>query len=174
MEPAVTALLIFAAVALYFLFKFMQTRGAINDQLDRVSKMSLEDLAKYDASSESNRSVKINEAIQKRISGFSIVEKQKYKHAKNASTRKIAEEFIKNDEKAKIELHARAYGAININLVCPHCQSKGLVRTRESTKTIKTRVNSIPAKAIGLGTNTEMAVTALRCDNCNMSWEIEH
>jgi hypothetical protein len=97
-----------------------------------------------------------------RVASMSAGERKEYE----ASQAKVARE---REERQNDWL----YGTINKQLFCPHCQTKGFVRSQNSTKTIKTRVNSLPAKAIGLGTNTKKSVTALRCDNCSMEWEVE-
>ena len=66
----------------------------------------------------------------------------------------------------------RYYGRLNKQLVCPHCQTKGFVRKQSKTRVTKTRVNSVAARAVGLGTNTENKVTAMRCDNCETEWDV--
>jgi excinuclease UvrABC ATPase subunit len=66
----------------------------------------------------------------------------------------------------------RTYGWHVPALICPHCQSKGLVRRKDVTRVTKTRVKSLAARAVGLGTNTENQVQQLRCDRCASTWDI--
>jgi Flp pilus assembly protein TadB len=83
------------------------------------------------------------------------------------------------DERSRMESQAQkernlnnAYGEKVSALICPHCQSKGSVRRTEATRVTKTRVNSVAARAVGLGTNTEKKVQQLRCDACEMTWDV--
>ena len=68
--------------------------------------------------------------------------------------------------------HLALNGEIVPKMVCPHCHEKGQVRKSARTRVIESRVNSLPARAIGLGTNTKKEVTALFCGHCNMKWDI--
>lgn len=63
------------------------------------------------------------------------------------------------------------YGELMPKVVCPHCQTSGHVHRKAGVSLTRNRVNSLPAKAIGLGTNSEKAVTKLHCTNCSMDWE---
>lgn len=81
-------------------------------------------------------------------------------------------EQLANEKKAKANEDERYYGKLNKQLVCPHCQTKGFVRKQSKTRVTKTRVNSIAARAVGLGTNTENKVTAMRCGNCETEWDV--
>lgn len=59
-------------------------------------------------------------------------------------------------------------------IVCPHCQTAGSVYMRENKEFIKTRVNSLAARVIGLGTNTERNVIEFICTNCEMDWKTDN
>lgn len=82
---------------------------------------------------------------------------------------------VHEDDKVKLikdQKNESYFGKINKQLVCPHCNKKGLVRKSSKIRTTKTRVNSVAGRAIGLGTNTDSAVTAFRCDNCETQWDV--
>ena len=104
---------------------------------------------------------KSEEVERERVEAMSPAELKRHK-AEQAAIEKRAQE--KQNE--------NYYGKINSQLICPHCQTKGFVRKQSRTRVTKTRVNSIPARAIGLGTNTENKVTAMRCDNCETQWDV--
>jgi DNA-directed RNA polymerase subunit RPC12/RpoP len=69
------------------------------------------------------------------------------------------------------------FGAANPVLICPHCQSKGLVRTKQ----VKRKQGISGAKAtgavltgglsvIGTGLSKKELVTQAHCDNCGSTW----
>lgn len=60
------------------------------------------------------------------------------------------------------------YGGINDALVCPHCQTKGKVRSQYGEEVSKTKV--IPV--IGNNIKTRRSVTKMHCDNCHTDWSI--
>jgi hypothetical protein len=64
------------------------------------------------------------------------------------------------------------YGKVVPKLKCPHCGETGQVHRKDATRVDKTRVNSIAGRAVGMGTNTERHVTQLRCDACEMKWDV--
>lgn len=55
-------------------------------------------------------------------------------------------------------------------VVCPHCHGVGGVYVQKRVDIIKTRVNSLPARIIGLGTNTAKSSLRFVCTNCEMEW----
>jgi hypothetical protein len=70
-------------------------------------------------------------------------------------------------------------GDINPELVCPHCQVKGQVRTMQ----VKRKKGVSGGKAAGAlltgglsllatGLSRKEKVTQAHCDNCNMTWDI--
>ncbi len=75
-------------------------------------------------------------------------------------------------EVQKNTILGQEYGAIESKLICPHCHSNNSVRKKELIRVIETRVNSIPARVIGLGTNTNKKVNQLHCDICDMTWDV--
>lgn len=83
------------------------------------------------------------------------------------------------DKQKKIETDAKDFEFKTRNMdhkekvVCPHCQTTGGVYMMKGKEVIKTRVNSIAARVIGLGTNTERHVMKFTCANCEMDWKVE-
>lgn len=68
----------------------------------------------------------------------------------------------------------------NPNLVCPHCQTKGKVRTEQVKKKKGISGGKATAAIFTLGWSllaTGLAkkdrVTKAHCDNCGMTWHIE-
>jgi hypothetical protein len=84
-----------------------------------------------------------------------------------------------------IENHRRSkfmsgISEINPNLVCPHCQTKGFV----STKQIKKKKGISGAKAtaavltlgwslLATGLSKKDTITEAHCDNCGTTWHYE-
>jgi len=72
----------------------------------------------------------------------------------------------------------RAFGPINPALVCPHCQTKGSVRTQQANR--KKGVSGGKAAAavltlgwslLATGLSRKETVTACTCDQCHSQWE---
>lgn len=67
---------------------------------------------------------------------------------------------------------AYLFGKLNEHLVCPHCQTKGLVRAKQATKIVTStgKVGGI------LKTNTTSKTTAVvtqhHCDQCGTTWDV--
>ncbi|NLG65985.1 MAG: hypothetical protein GX537_10310 [Actinobacteria bacterium] len=73
--------------------------------------------------------------------------------------------------------HETAFGAVNVTLICPHCQQKGLVRTKPTTQ--KKGVSGTKATAAVLTGGLSMVATGLsrkehltqaHCDKCGSTW----
>jgi hypothetical protein len=76
------------------------------------------------------------------------------------------------DEKRKSWLDFKTQGMQAMQaVICPHCQARGDVYRKQGTRVIKTRVNSILGRMVGLGTNTNEEYTSYYCGNCSMEWE---
>lgn len=106
------------------------------------------------------------EAEQTRLSSLTLSQLKKENETKAENLKKLKEEIKENTSKF-------TYGELSQVLVCPHCQSKGTVRSKNKILVEKSRVNSVAGKAIGLGMNKEKPVTQLHCDNCKMTWNVE-
>jgi hypothetical protein len=96
-----------------------------------------------------------------------LEDKEKERSQTKEAERSLAESQAKNERDL-----SRYYGEKVPALICPHCQSKGSVRRTDATRVTKTRVNSVAARAVGLGTNSEKEVKQLRCDACEMKWDV--
>lgn len=64
------------------------------------------------------------------------------------------------------------FGPINVNLICPHCQTKSTVHVKRVS-----RVATSTGKVGGiLKANTKSTVTTVvtqhHCDQCNSTWDI--
>lgn len=72
--------------------------------------------------------------------------------------------FLSEEKKKK---RADFYGDVNPALVCPHCQTKGFVRSVrvEKTKTVTQLGHVLPSAMISDG-----RVTMATCDNCSSKW----
>jgi len=71
------------------------------------------------------------------------------------------------------------HGQLNTALLCPHCQTKGKVRTMQ----VKVKKGISGGKATGAfltgglsllatGLSKKQMVTQLHCDNCGMDWTV--
>lgn len=69
---------------------------------------------------------------------------------------------------AKTQGQNDLHGYINENLVCPHCQTKGLVRSKSTVDISSTKVVPI----IGNNIKTKKKVTQMHCDNCKTTWNV--
>ncbi len=69
------------------------------------------------------------------------------------------------------------YGPVNTNMLCPHCQNNGCVRTKK----VETKVGVSGGKAtaailtgglslIAVGLSRKEDKTNAYCDNCNNTW----
>lgn len=114
----------------------------------------------------------LNDKEKRRREAMSSAEREKEDEEIRLMNLQRIVEINELKKKQDIALNKSLYGSINKALFCPHCQTKGFVRKQSKTRVTKTRVNSIPARVIGLGTNTENQVTAMRCDNCETEWDV--
>ena len=64
--------------------------------------------------------------------------------------------------------HESQYGGKNPNLVCPHCQTKGLVRNKAAEEITSTKIVPVVGNTI----KARKKVTQMHCDNCNTTWNI--
>lgn len=100
------------------------------------------------------------------------VQRQKVAGMSPAELKRHKAQLAAIEKQTQANQNENYYGKLNKQLVCPHCQTKGFVRKQIKTRVTKTRVNSIAARAVGLGTNTENKVTAMRCDKCETEWDV--
>src|SRR5436190_525332 len=71
---------------------------------------------------------------------------------------------------------SRTWGAISPMLICPHCQTKGLVRRRQITRKVGVSGAKATAAVLTLGTSLfvaglsrKAAMTRAHCDACGSS-----
>ena len=105
----------------------------------------------------------------------SIKKKEDVEKKKNENIAKLPEYL----QKAVLEneaLHGK-YGLICKNMICPHCQTRGTVRTRREMlkqgisgdkATAAVLTGGISVLATGLSKKAE--VTKAHCDNCGNDW----
>lgn len=100
-------------------------------------------------------------------------------HLSSLSPEELAEEMTKRQKQKEADdlrleelRFQEAYGFKVPAVICQHCGVQGHVSRKETTKVTKNRVNSIPGKIVGLGTNSETRVTKMHCMNCTMDWEV--
>ena len=92
-------------------------------------------------------------------------------------TAERAKDNTKDDiDKIRTESNDRSmdttYGYIKNELICPHCQTKGKVRSKYIEKKIVTKKNvAIGGFALGGKDETKTMVTQFKCDNCSTAWE---
>ena len=94
----------------------------------------------------------------KKMSGEAQADYAAYKKASSAAT---------NEMLARHRVIDR-YGMPNVNLVCPHCQTKGQVRSKSVDEITSTKVVPI----VGNNIKTRKKVTQMHCDNCDTTWNV--
>lgn len=74
--------------------------------------------------------------------------------------------------------HREAFGMINHVLVCPHCQTKGKVRTKPverkkgiSGGKVAAAVLLSPLTLLATGLSRTEKATQAHCDNCASTWD---
>jgi hypothetical protein len=100
-------------------------------------------------------------AKKQKLDSMSAGERDAYiKIEQNISERqaKITEEYR----------HKSQYGDTNPNLVCPHCQTKGQVRSKASEEVTSTKVVPVVGNTI----KARKKVTQMHCDNCGTTWNV--
>jgi hypothetical protein len=64
--------------------------------------------------------------------------------------------------------HTSQFGDSNPNLVCPHCQTKGQVRSKAAEEVTSTKVVPVVGNTI----KARKKVTQMHCDNCGTTWNV--
>lgn len=75
-------------------------------------------------------------------------------------------------------LEDTAWGPVNSAIICPHCQMKGKVRTKQ----VKRKAGISGGKVmgglltggvslLGTGLSRKQKLTQAHCDNCNSTWD---
>jgi hypothetical protein len=85
--------------------------------------------------------------------------------------------IVKMCKETPEQLAARLYGPLNSQMICPHCQTKGSVRTMAVT--MKKGISGGKATAAVFTAGVSMLATGLsrkenctqaRCDHCECKW----
>lgn len=133
-----------------------------------IAPKAMKEKARHIAEVELLRETEESERRKKLTPDQRKLEDKNIEQKRTEAARKLA---IAQEAKQQSQL-TFIYGKKVPALVCPHCQSKGSVRRKQVTRVAKIRVNSVAARAVGLGTNTETTVMQLRCDECEMKWDV--
>lgn len=76
------------------------------------------------------------------------------------------------EEMSPAERATFTFGALNEHLVCPHCQTKGLVRAKQVQRTA-TSVGTVGGIMKAKTSSQTTAVVAQHhCDQCSTTWDI--
>jgi hypothetical protein len=101
-------------------------------------------------------------------------------NAEKESLKKLSPEELSNYKETKaaitkVQSEAVArysaisqYGIEKPSLICPHCQTKGKVRSKASEEITSTKVIPI----IGNNIKARKNVTQMHCDNCETTWNV--
>ena len=100
-------------------------------------------------------------AEKNRFLRMSKNEQERYKTAKSIDA-KVSLEIMKSMRDSD------RFGAIKSQLVCPHCQTKGKVRSKLTEDISRTKVVPI----IGNTIKSKKGVTQMHCDNCSTTWNV--
>ena len=71
-----------------------------------------------------------------------------------------------------LELATYAFGVVNEHLICPHCQSKGLVRVKQVVRVIQSTGKVGGILKTNTTSQTKAVVTQHHCDQCTTTWDI--
>lgn len=82
--------------------------------------------------------------------------------------KKIEEDRLKKEEKIFIMV----YGNLNQELICPHCQTKGVVYTKQYSKDIVTTGKIGGIFKTNIKTTTKSWVNQRHCTQCKTTWNI--
>ncbi len=114
---------------------------------------------------------------QKRIGSMTPDEKQKHLEEKQRQILKKQHRAAQAKERNHNLVATGKFGPINAALVCPHCQTKGKVRTKRIKQ--KKGVSGSKAAAavitgglsvLAVGLSRKEASTQAHCDNCGSTW----
>ena len=78
----------------------------------------------------------------------------------------------KIDGMSLVDRNNYIYGSINTNLVCPHCQTKGLVHVKKVAKVATSTGTVGGIFRANTHSTTSTIVTQHHCEQCNSTWNI--
>ncbi|MDO8447987.1 MAG: hypothetical protein Q7T10_04190 [Rhodoferax sp.] len=64
------------------------------------------------------------------------------------------------------------FGAVNEHLICPHCQTKGLVRAKQETRVVTSTGKVGGILKTDTTSETTAVVTQHHCGQCGTTWDI--
>jgi hypothetical protein len=129
-------------------------------------------------------SMKSKSAERQKISAMSSVELAEFKANEQRLRERLegahadwtaGAEALKSQNEA-LRLQKR-YGPLNQQIICPHCQYRGKVRTKSVKR--KTGISGSKATAamwtmgwstLATGLSRKVALTQAHCENCNSTW----
>jgi len=87
----------------------------------------------------------------------------------------------KNTEAARASMHAKMRdhrdGHVNAQMICPHCQARGTVRTKHVTQKkgisggkAAAAVLTAGVSVLATGLSRKEGMTEAHCDKCNSTW----
>lgn len=76
-------------------------------------------------------------------------------------------EGMTTDEQVEYERKGK-YGKLNTNLLCPHCQNRGSVRTMP----VKRETRSLSGNLAKIETKHTRNVNQFHCDICEITWDV--
>ncbi len=100
-------------------------------------------------------------AEKKKLGAMTSVERDSYV-AVTSSIRERQSKIMANYHQST------QFGDVNPNLVCPHCQTKGKVRSKASEEITSTKVVPVVGNTI----KARKKVTQMHCDNCGTTWNV--
>lgn len=84
---------------------------------------------------------------------------------------------MRTPKMSSTQLSQLEYGSVNGQIICPHCQTKGKVRTKRIQKDAGISGKKATAAALtggisllATGLSRKETVTQAHCDNCNSTW----
>lgn len=85
---------------------------------------------------------------------------------------KFKDEHNKVNAMSPDERAAYTFGPLNTHLVCPHCQTKGLVRAMRAARTVTSTGKVGGILKTDTKSQTTTSVTQHHCDQCGTTWDV--
>ena len=85
---------------------------------------------------------------------------------------KVQHENEKLAAMSPAELAAHLFGVLNEHLICPHCQTKGLVRVKQVLRIVESTGKVGGILKTDTKSQTKVIATQHHCDQCSSTWDI--
>jgi hypothetical protein len=114
---------------------------------------------------------------RRKMAAMTPVERQAHQEERERRKRELSIKFEKLKQDSADRRRKFQWGQLNTAMICPHCQTRGTVRTASETR--KAGVSGGKATAALLTGGTSLLLTGLsrnqqvtqaHCDNCNSTW----